>query len=106
MNLPTIISSLISAQNDLDPASYAACFEENATVFDEGKDHHGKPEIQRWNAAANEKYKSFLTVLGYSQDGENAILEVEVTGTFEGSPARMAYHMELSGGLIRSLKIN
>ncbi len=41
MNLPTVISELVKAQNNFDSAAYVRCFTETAVVFDEGKTHNG-----------------------------------------------------------------
>lgn len=43
--------------------------------------------------------------LDFSQDGDIAVLEAEVSGTFDGSPAILEYNMELKNGLLQSLKI-
>lgn len=103
MNLPNIISELVKAQNEFDSATYANCFTENAEVFDEGKTHNGKTEIQNWIDKANKEYKANMKPLKYNEK-EN-ILSAEISGTFPGSPVILKYHFELSDGLIQSLKI-
>lgn len=101
MNLPYIISKLVKAQNEFDSAAYANCFTENAEVFDEGKTHNGKAEIENWIDKANTEYKATMKSLDYNKN----ILSAEVAGTFPGSPLVLKYHFELSDGLIQSLKI-
>ncbi len=103
MNLPNVISELVKTQNNFDSHAYADCFTDTAVVFDEGKTHHGKTEIQNWIDTANKKYKAVMKPLDYNEQ-EN-ILSAEVSGTFPGSPAVLKYHFELSDGLIQSLKI-
>lgn len=101
MNLPNIISELVKAQNEFDSAAYANCFTENAEVFDEGKTHNGKAEIENWIDKANKEYKATMKSLDYNKN----ILSAEISGTFPGSPLVLKYHFELNDGLIQSLKI-
>lgn len=101
MNVPNIISEFVKAQNEFDSAAYANCFTENAEVFDEGKTHNGKAEIENWIDKANKEYKATMKLLDYNEN----ILSAEISGTFPGSPLVLKYHFELSDGLIQSLKI-
>ena len=103
MNLPNIISELVKAQNEFDSTAYADCFTENVEVFDEGKTHNGKAEIENWIDKANKEYKATMKSLDYNEK-EN-ILSTEISGTFPGSPLVLKYHFELNDGLIQSLKI-
>jgi len=103
MNLSDIITKLVNAQNQYDSRAYADCFTDTAVVFDEGKTHNGKTEIQNWISNANSEYKTIMTPLDYIEK-EN-ILSAEISGTFPGSPAVLKYHFELNNGLIQSLKI-
>ncbi len=56
MNLPKVIIDLDNAQNSFDSIAYANCFSETAVVFDEGKTHNGRNEIQHWINQSNENY--------------------------------------------------
>lgn len=103
MNLPKVVAELVKTQNNFDSIAYANCFSENAEVFDEGKTHHGKAEIQQWIEKANTEYKATMKPLEYSEADE--ILKAEVSGNFPGSPIVLAYHFKLKDGLIDSLKI-
>lgn len=105
MNYPTAIAGLIQAQNDLDSNAYAQSFSENAIVHDEGRTHTGRAAIERWIAEANEKYRTKMKALSYTENGKSAILEAEGAGNFPGSPLVFQYHMELQDGLISSLRI-
>ncbi|WP_080779748.1 hypothetical protein [Chryseobacterium phocaeense] len=103
MNLPDIISKLVKAQSEFDSQAYADCFTENAVVFDEGKTHNGKKEIENWIDKANNEFKTVMKLLEYNEN-EN-ILSAEISGTFPGSPVFLKYHFELTDGYIQSLKI-
>ena len=100
MNLPNVVTDLIKAQNNFDSA---ACFSESAVVFDEGKTHTGKKEIQDWIDKANREYKATIKPLGYSEI--NQTLKTELSGSFPGSPITVTYHYGIENGLIQSLKI-
>lgn len=106
MKLPNHIDGLIKAQNHLDSSAFAAYFTEQATVSDEGSSYSGRAEIEQWIRQATEKYHMQLKPIDFTQTGQTAQLTVEVTGTFEGSPAIMQYHLELDHSFIRSLKIS
>lgn len=103
MNLPKVITELIKAQNSFDSQAYANCFSESAVVFDEGKKHHGKEEIQKWISKANHDYQATMQPLEYSDQDE--ILQAEISGNFPGSPIVLFYHLKLKNALIESLKI-
>lgn len=103
MNLPTVLTDLIAAQNSADSTAYANCFAETAIVFDEGKKHTGKAAIKNWIAKANETYKAKMKPLHYSPAKQT--LEAEISGTFPGSPLVLTYQFEIQGEQIQSLKI-
>ncbi|MNK52706.1 hypothetical protein D3C87_716480 [compost metagenome] len=103
MNLPIAIADLTKAQNSFDSVAYSNCFSETAVVFDEGKTHRGKMEIQQWIEKANEAYQAVMKPLEYLATEE--VLKAEVSGNFPGSPIVLSYHFELKHGLIQSLKI-
>lgn len=103
MHPPKVITDLANAQNDFDSLAYTNCFSENAIVFDEGKTHHGKTEIQQWIEKANTEYKATMKPLEYSE--ANEVLKAEVSGNFPGSPIHLNYHFKLKDGLIDYLKI-
>ena len=103
MNLPKVVTELIKAQNNFDSTAYANCFTEKAIVFDEGKTHHGRKEIEKWIEKANKEYQATMRPLEYSEIEHT--LRTEASGTFPGSPITMTYHYEFAHGLIQSLKI-
>jgi len=103
MNLPHIISELVKAQNEFDSSAYANCFAENAEVFDEGKTHNGKAEIESWIDKANQKYHATMEPVEY--DEKENILTAKTSGNFPGSPIILKYHFQLADGYIESLKV-
>ncbi|WP_445430658.1 nuclear transport factor 2 family protein [Chryseobacterium indoltheticum] len=105
MNLPKVITDLVEAQNDFDSVAYANCFSDTAVVFDEGKTHNGRKEIEHWIADANERYKSVMKPINYEENAAESILKAEVSGTFPGSPIVLKFHVEIVDGQIQRLKV-
>lgn len=103
MNLPKVIAELVKTQNNFDSAAYANCFTETAVVFDEGRTHNGRKEIESWIEKANKEYQATMKPIEYSETEQT--LKTEVSGTFPGSPITMTYYYEFKDGLIQSLKI-
>lgn len=105
MNLPKIITDLVNAQNNFDSIAYANCFSNTAVVYDEGKTHNGKKEIEHWIADANERYKAMMKPVSFEENEMESILKTEVSGNFDGSPIILSYHLEIADEQIQSLKI-
>lgn len=105
MNLPQVITDLVNAQNSFDSIAYSNCFSENAVVFDEGRTHNGKFEIQQWIDESNKKYKSVMKPLEYAENGTSSVLSAECSGTFPGSPITLQFHFDIVEGQIQHLKV-
>lgn len=103
MNLPKVVAELVKTQNNFDSIAYATCFTETAVVFDEGKTHSGRKEIEKWIDSANKEYQATMKPLEYSMEEE--ILKAEVSGNFPGSPIVLFYHLEIKDDLIHSLNV-
>jgi hypothetical protein len=105
MNLPKVVSDLVKTQNNFDSVAYANCFSETAVVYDEGKTHKGRKEIEHWIADANERYQATMQPVSFEENGTESILKAEASGTFPGSPIVLSYYLEIADELIQSLKI-
>ncbi|GAB3754946.1 nuclear transport factor 2 family protein [Spirosoma pomorum] len=105
MNLPKVITDLVIAQNNFDSIAYATCFSETAVVFDEGKTHTGRKEIEHWITDANERYKATMSPISFDQTETESLLKAESSGNFPGSPVVLNYRLEIVDELIQSLKI-
>jgi len=105
MNLPKVVSDLVKTQNNFDSVAYANCFSETAVVYDEGKTHKGRKEIELWIADANARYEATIQPVSFEEKGTECILKTNTSGKFEGSPIVLSYHLEIADGLIQSLKI-
>jgi len=105
MNLPKVLTDLIKAQNEFDAVTYANLFSETAEVFDEGKTHKGKIEIERWIDHSNKNYESVMKPLEYTEKGTTSILTAECSGKFPGSPITLKFHFDIVDDQIQHLKV-
>jgi len=105
MNLPKVVSDLIATQNNFDSVAYANCFAETAVVYDEGKTHNGRKEIEHWISDANARYEATIQPVSFEEKGLEIILKANTSGNFDGSPIVLIYHLEIADGLIQSLKV-
>ena len=106
MKLPEVIDNYIGASNAHDVMSILSCFSEDAVVRDEGETLRGKKAIEGWVAKTIEKYKFQFKPLSVKENDDEAILSVEVSGTFPGSPVTLDYHLKLENEKILSLTID
>ncbi len=102
-NLPKVIADLVKAQNNFDSVAYANCFSETAIVFDEGKTHNGRKEIENWIEKANKEYQATMKPLEYSENIQT--LKAEISGSFPGSPIVLTYLFDIKNQQVQSLKI-
>ncbi|MES2628347.1 MAG: nuclear transport factor 2 family protein [Bacteroidota bacterium] len=105
MNLPKVVTDLIKAQNDFDSVAYANCFSETGVMFDEGKAHTGRGEIQLMIEESNKKYRSVMKPVEYTENGSSSVLSAECSGAFDGSPIVLKFHFDLNGRQIEYLKV-
>ncbi|WP_343613962.1 nuclear transport factor 2 family protein [Flavobacterium sp.] len=105
MNLPKVITDLVNAQNSFDSIAYSNCFSETAVVFDEGKTHNGRSDIQNWIEESNQKYRSVMKPLEYTENGTTSVLSAECSGTFPGSPIILKFHFDIVDNQIQHLKV-
>jgi ketosteroid isomerase-like protein len=105
MNLPKVLTDLIKAQNEFDAVTYANLFSETAVVFDEGKTHNGRLEIERWIDHSNKNYQAVMEPLDYTENGTTSIVTATCSGTFPGSPITLKFHFDIVDGEIQHLKV-
>ncbi|MGH8102429.1 MAG: nuclear transport factor 2 family protein [Chthoniobacterales bacterium] len=105
-DLPPIVQSYIDASNAHDVKAIASCFSADAVLRDENATHRGKIDIEHWITTPIEKYKfQFKPLSSQERDNEN-VVNVEVSGTFPGSPITLDYHFVIDSGKISSLTID
>ena len=104
-NLPRPLADYFAATNAHDVAAMSAAFSEDATVHDEGGDHHGLAAIRAWMKETIEKYSYQADALDSSRSGRKAVVLVSLCGTFPGSPITLQYTFTLEGQKISRLEI-
>jgi ketosteroid isomerase-like protein len=103
--LPKPVADYVAASNAHAPDAVAACFAEDAVVFDENREHVGRTAIRTWMEESDRQYRPTLEVAGFTRDGASAVLTGRVSGTFPGSPAVLRFAFTLRGGRISRLSI-
>lgn len=105
LNLPKVVSDLLTAQKSYDSDAYANCFSETALVIDEEKKYKGKKAIKDWIEDANQQFRITMEPTKYSETNSRAILTAVVSGDFDGSPVALDYHMETEDNKITRLEV-
>ena len=104
--LPDILDRYFKAQNAHDIDAMVACFAPGVTVRDEGRDIIGTEAVRAWKKETSAKYRITAEPLECAQAGERATVVVKVSGTFDGSPAKLTYRFSFSDdGLIGALEV-
>ena len=103
--LPPILTDYFNASARRDSAALAACFIPDGVVFDEGGEHRGHAAIAAWDADAVARYAMHTTPLTIATQGEQCIVQAQVSGTFPGSPLAMAFQFTLAGGHVAALAV-
>ena len=103
--LPEIIETYIEASNSHNVASIVACFSERAIVRDEGKEFNGREEIEEWISKTVTNYNFLFNPIKMKRNDTVSTVEMEVSGTFAGSPLTLDYHFTFENKKIASLSI-
>ena len=106
ITLPEIIQEYVDASNRHDAKAILTCFLNNAVVHDEGKEFRDVEMIEDWILKTIEKYKFHFKPLSIRTDEPEAVVTVEVSGSFPGSPVTPDYHFTIASDKISSLTIN
>ncbi len=104
--LPAIIQRYVDASNRHDTATILACFADDAVVSDEHQTLHGREAIENWIATTIAKYKFQFEPLKAKDDGDSALVSIEVSGTFDGSPVTLDYRFAIKQNQSASLTID
>lgn len=80
---------------------YFAQFAPDATVEDEGREHHGIAEIRQWRTEV-----PAVTYRVLAAENTTGVVDAEISGDFPGSPVTLHFHFEFDdSGLISVLRI-
>ena len=105
IKLPRIIEGYVAASNKHDVRSILSCFSDDTVVHDEGEELRGIDAIKGWIVKTIEKYKFQFKPLSVKNDEGEVVVAVEVSGTFDGSPATLEYHFAIESDKILSLAV-
>jgi hypothetical protein len=104
--LPDILDRYFEAQNAHDIDAMVACFAPDAAVHDEGRDIIGTDAVRTWKQETSAKYRITAEPLECAQAAGRTTVVVKVSGTFNGSPAKLTYRFDFSGdGRIGALEV-
>ena len=106
LSFTPIIQSYVDASNAHDVNSILCCFAGDAVVRDENAMHRGKIEIERWASETIDKYKFHFKPLSAEKRGTETVVNIEVSGSFPGSPVTLDYHFTVANEKISSLTID
>ena len=86
-----------------DTRPYFAQFADDATLEDEGHEHHGIAQIRAWRTSVpNARYD----VRSVVHDGNATVARVDISGDFPGSPVELLFSFEYADdGRIAVLRI-
>lgn len=103
--LPTEIEAYFQALRKQDAKAVALCFQEQASVRDEGKKHIGQVAIQRWMEEALHKYGFTADPLSARTEGLRWEVRALVSGQFPGSPIELKHLFHVEDGKLASLEV-
>lgn len=105
VQFPGPINDYVNASNAHDVKSIVACFSDSAAVQDEGQTLQVKEAIEGWAIKTIGKYKFHFEPLDLKDDGNQVVMAIRVSGTFDGSPVDLDYYFTIEQGKIASLAV-
>ena len=103
--LPEPVAAFVRATNDHDTNAVLATFATDAVVTDEGHTYRGTDEIREWNDRSVNQYNFTMAVTDVVERDGETIVNAQVTGTFDGSPAQFHFHFTIEGNKMAALSI-
>jgi hypothetical protein len=104
IELTPLLDRFVSSMNEQDSATFVTCFTRDAVVEDEGHTYRGAAEIKAWIENAFANYQPVLEVAAVRHTADGAVITGSVSGTFDGSPIVLHYHIKCTGELIAGLR--
>ena len=104
--LPGPVADYVDRANAQDANAVAACFDEDAVVWDEGRERQGIAAIREWAEEVSRKYRPIVDVVAVAEANGRTIVTGRVSGNFPGSPIDLRYVFALHGKNIARLEIS
>lgn len=105
IDLPEPVAAYLAAEKAKDSAALARCFDEDAVVRDEGREHRGVAAIEAWHREINATTPYVVEPLEASRNGSAVLVLTRVSGDFPGSPTELRNHFTLRGDRIALLEV-
>jgi ketosteroid isomerase-like protein len=106
MDLPTAITTYLTAHNARDVDGAIASYAPDAAVTDEGRTHHGTAEIRAWLTGAAAQYSYTTELIAATQlDQERFDVVQHLEGDFPGGVVDLHYRFTLRDAAIVRLVI-
>lgn len=99
------IQAYFASEADPDVDATERIFSLDAAVTDEGTTHSGIEAIKTWKEASKQKYQYTVEPLDSQIDHTGIVVRAQLSGTFPGSPAVVAYTFVLQHAKIQTLEI-
>ncbi|KPU44316.1 snoaL-like domain protein [Oxobacter pfennigii] len=103
--LPQPIAAYYHASDVYDSELLAACFAQDAILYDEDMEFRGPAEISRHILKANKEANVRMDIMNLVEQSRETIVTAMLTGNFEGSPLPLDFHFTFDNGKIKSLNI-
>jgi hypothetical protein len=105
LKLPALLAEYVRSDNAHDADAMLRCFAPDATVRDEGRQHHGAAAIREWKLSTSKKYAVTTTPTALTTTPTGYVLASKVAGNFPGSPVVLQFCFSVADGLITELAI-
>ena len=105
VKLPASVAEYFAAHNGDDAGRVAACFAEDGTVRDEGRDIRGREAIHAWAAETQRRYRFHAEIIRVEAVAGRTSVTAHLTGDFPGNPVDLDFRFELPGTAIVLLEI-
>ena len=99
------VAAFFEAERAEDIAALARCFDERATVRDEGRVIQGSDAVKRWMKDAKAKYHHTAEPIAVSHHKGKTIVTARVAGAFPNSPLDLQHIFVVEEGRIVSLEM-
>jgi len=99
------VAGFFEAERAEDLEALARCFDERATVRDEGRVIQGSDAIRRWMKDTKAKYHHTAEPIAVSHHDGKTVVTARVAGAFPNSPLDLEHVFVVEGGRIASLEI-
>ncbi len=105
VKLPASVAEYFAAHNGDDAGRVAACFAEDATVRDQGRDIHGREAIRAWAAETRRRYRFRAEIMTVEAVAGRTAVTAHLSGGFPGNPVDLNYRFKLADSVIALLEI-